>query len=44
LPLDDLKKDLMDLGYPAEDLKEKFSVLHASEEEQLKRRTNVCPD
>jgi hypothetical protein len=44
LPLDDLKKDLMDLGYPAEDLKEKFSVLHASEEEQLKRRTTVCPD
>lgn len=29
LPLNDLKKDLMDLGYPAEDLYKKFSVLTA---------------
>ena len=44
LPLDELKKDLMDLGYPAEDVEKKFAVLQAIEEEQRKRRATGCPD
>ena len=44
LPLDELKKDLMDLGCPAEDLEKTFTHLRAIEEEQLKRSTTGCPD
>ena len=36
LPLDDLKKDLMDLGYSDKDLETEFSVLKANEEDRLK--------
>jgi hypothetical protein len=44
LPLDDLKMDLIDLGYPAEELEKKFSVLTAEEEDRRKRGTTGCPD
>jgi hypothetical protein len=43
LPFDELKKDLMELGYPAEDLEKKFSVFRAIEEEHRKRGTTDCP-
>jgi hypothetical protein len=38
LPLDDLKKDLMDLGYSDKDLETEFSVLRANEENRRKCR------
>jgi hypothetical protein len=44
LPLDDLKKDLMDLGYSDNDLDKKFSVLRVNGEEHRERRTTGCPD
>jgi hypothetical protein len=44
LPLDDLKKDLNELGYPAEDLNVKFAVLITVEEEHRKHRPTGCPD
>jgi len=44
LPLDDLKKDLTDLGYSDDDLDKKFSVLIMNEEEDRKRRTTGCTD
>jgi hypothetical protein len=43
LPLDELKKDLTDLGYPAKDLEKKFSVLSADEKERRKRGEGGCP-
>jgi hypothetical protein len=43
LPLDDLKMDLVDLGYPAQDLEKKFSVLRAEEKDRRKRGTTRCP-
>ena len=33
LPLDDLKSDFIDLGYPGKELEKKFSVLRADEKE-----------
>lgn len=39
LPLDDLKKDLMDLGYSDRDLETEFSVLRMNEENRRKCRT-----
>ena len=39
LPLDDLKKDLMDLGYSDKDLETEFSALKANEEDLRKCRT-----
>jgi hypothetical protein len=43
LPLDDLKMDLVDLGYPAQDLEKKFSVLRAEEKDRRERGTTRCP-
>jgi hypothetical protein len=39
LPLDDLKKDLIDLGYSDRDLETEFSVLRMNEENRRKCRT-----
>jgi hypothetical protein len=39
LPLDDLQKDLMDLGYGDKDLEPEFSVLWGNEEDRRKCRT-----
>jgi hypothetical protein len=43
LPLDDLKMDLADLGYPAQDLEKKFSVLRAEEKDRRDRGTTRYP-
>lgn len=39
LPLDDLKKDLMDLGYSDKDIETEFSALRENEENRRKCRT-----
>ncbi|MFA5268837.1 MAG: hypothetical protein WC379_12775 [Methanoregula sp.] len=41
LPLDDLKKDLRDLGYPAESLEKIFSVLSADEAGRRNRQNGL---
>jgi hypothetical protein len=38
LPLDDLKRDLMDLGYPEGELETEFSMLRRNDEELWKCR------
>jgi hypothetical protein len=39
LPVNDLKKDLMDLGYSDKDIETEFSVLRANEEDRRECRT-----
>jgi hypothetical protein len=37
LPLDDLKSDLTEPGYPVQDLEKQISILHAIEDEHQER-------
>ena len=43
LPLDALKKDLIDLGYPGKEVEKKFAVLRADEKKHRKDRATGCP-